>query len=239
MNKKLFISLPVWMVVALFAALAVLIGAPARAEESMVDTVIKELNKESKVIEVPIGRWKMAVVKDESCLDPNFVPDKKWKAITSGSMFPMNDTGYWFWAKFKVPETVEGMPVKGSKIFLKAGMERSGDIYVNGQWKNSFTHFDGEALLTINAKPGEEYSLVIKGANSTGGVVFTKAVLQFSAFTASQQEVNQYINDILLVRNMMDFAPDKAKWTKMLDKSVSLVDLAARDGKDNKSSWHR
>jgi len=206
-------------------------GAPARAEQSMVDNVIQSLNKESKVIEVPLARWKMAPIKDESCLDPNFVPGKGWKTISTGSMLPLNDIGYWFWTNFKVPETIKGLPTKGSRIFLTAGVERNGEIYINGQWKHSFSHFNGEALLTINAVPGEEYAIVIRANNNASGVIFTKATLEFSAFEAVQQEVNQYVNDIFLVRQLMDFSPDKDKWEKMLEKSAAKVDLAAR-GKD-------
>jgi len=233
MNKKLHISLTAVTAIALLLAIC-LSGAPARADQAMVDNVISKLGKESGAVEVPLERWKMTAVKDESCLDPNFVPGKGWKTVTTGSIFAMNENGYWFWTKYKVPETLNGLPTKGSKIFLSAGVERSGEIYINGQWKHAFTHSNGEAVLTINAIPGEEYSIVIRAANTTSSVVFTKVTLRFSAFEAVQQEVNHYINDIMLVRQLMDFSPDKEKWNAMLDRSASLVDLSARDSGDGK-----
>jgi len=39
--------------------------------------------------------------------------------------------------QLQVPETVNGLPTKGSRIFLTAGAERNGEIYINGQWNTA------------------------------------------------------------------------------------------------------
>ncbi len=222
------------MLAILTVAAVMLFGRGTKAEDSMVDKVIASLNQGSnmKTVQVPLTKWKASPARDMSPVDPNFVPDKKWKTIGPGNIFGMSDTGYWVWTNFKMPESIEGQPLRGTKVILKAGVDRSGEIYVNGLWKHTFSGMDGDALVTMDAKPGEEYAFLIKVWNNSGSVIFAKAWLEFSAFEAAQKEINMYLTDVALVQQLAPLSPDKAKWAALLEESAKKVDLKARETGD-------
>jgi len=72
----------------------------------------------------------------------------------------------WFRKVIEVPEFIAGVEVKGTIKFLTS-VDDYGYMWINGEAKGKFP-WDGEFLLTNDAKPGEKFVIVIKAIN-TGG----------------------------------------------------------------------
>lgn len=204
----------------------------AHAEDAIVDKVINSLNKQREAYKADLPKWKVNAKGCGNCLDQNFAPGKGWKSAAVGYAFQPSEAGVWIWTKYKIPETIGGLPAKGSRVMLKVGVLKSSDVYINGKWATNTTDDRGDALLTSNAIPGEEYSIVLHGVNRYAGGIFFKAYLEFVPQEAIQQEAVAFINDVAAVRSLLEYAPDKEKWLPLLDDAASLVDLDAFDKND-------
>lgn len=204
-------------------------------KESLIDTVVKKLSATNNLQKLQLYKWKFSTDIDKRCLDPNFIPDKKWLPAGLLVIIPPLEGGAWFWTKFKMPESVNGIPIQGSKVFLSATVIEVGEVFINGQLKQNFTGNNCDVLIVNSATPGEEYIFVIHiytlRPEKMGA--FAGAVLSFSLFDTLELEINKYLNNIETIRQFLDLAPEKDRWTTLLEKSVSLIDLPALDTKDN------
>jgi alpha-mannosidase len=208
-------------------------AAPARAQEAVADKVIAALSRQQEGLGVELAKWKVSNHCNESCFATGFKPDKKWKSAGKGYAFPTSETGVWFWTKYIIPEQIGGVSANGSKVMLFIGVLKSADIYVNGKWVVNTTDNRNDSLLTPNAVPGDEYDILVHGVNRRSGGILFEARLEFIPQTAMRQEANAYINDIKVMRMLLDSAPDKDRWLAAIDKSAALVDLDAFDKNDS------
>jgi alpha-mannosidase len=212
--------------------LFILVGRTACAETQL-DRVVKTLGAQATVFKVELPKWKVKLREDPRCLDPNFVPDKSWKSASIGYGFPQGGEGAWFWTKYKIPENINGKPVAGSKVELYSGIVLAHDIWINGKWVQDITEDRNSALVTMNAQPGEEYSILLKGRSIRSAGVLFKAYLTFSAIDKASQEANRYLTDVQVVQALKESSPDTGKWSDILERSATLVDLDAWSKQDD------
>ncbi len=203
------------------------------SEEIDIESIIKSLNITKEIQKMPLLNWKYNSSTDKRCLDPNFEPDKSWKIALPGTILPPTERNAWFWTKFKIPEKIRNTSIIGSKVILKANVVETGDIYINGHWKQNFRYLDGDALVTENALPNEEYIIVINVKNRNSGSVLVGAELEFSSSSILEQEIGAYLNDIVTIKSLLENHPEQEKIIKTLKKSISLIDFKARDSKND------
>jgi alpha-mannosidase len=205
---------------------------PAFAQGASVDAMVSRLSRRNDGFQADINRWKITLKTDANYLDPHFIPDAGWKSIAPGTHLLKSESGAWLWAKYRVPEMIGGMPLRGGRIQFLPIVMLSADIYINGVWKGNTYGRQGEFLVTDNAIPGEEYVFVIHEHNRYGDGMFLKAGLIFIPQKEIDREVNVYLNDVMSVRSLIGYAPDKAHWQAILERSAAAVDLDAFDKKD-------
>ncbi len=217
----------------IIAALAVCtFSFAARAQESAADKIIAKLDKRGDFFRLNLDKWKMTNKTEPNYTDPHYVPDKNWKKATAGLTFPQSENGIWLWSKYKVPETMGGVPMKGAKILFRPAVTQSEDVYINGVWKGNSYNLSGEFMLTDNATPGEEYVILIHGMNRFGQGAFLRATLVFIPQQELDLKINTYLNDLRTTRSLIEYAPDAAKWNEIIDRSAAAVDVEAFDKKD-------
>jgi gluconolactonase len=125
--------------------------------------------------------------------------DSRWPAITAPSLEERRGNGRfslnWYRLKFTMPETVGGFPVAGSSVVFEIVIDDYAEIWVNG--KNPIVlgqtggglvkgfNAPNRVLLARHARPGEEYTVAVLGANGPlgeppGNYIWVRsAVLEF------------------------------------------------------------
>ena len=219
------------LTLAAVAILVLAVCAAARAQDApLYKDVLEKLGSQDEAFRFPVSRWKAKNKMDERCLDPNYEP-KGWKKSMTGDIWA-HPGDRWFRSVFKMPDEIAGTPVKGSKVVFHATMQGYGHIYINGKHENYFRYDQGEALLTTNAVPGEEYIIIIRGINNQGTAVFADAYVSFSALDAVNQAANDYINKVRTVELFLEYADDQDKWLEVMNASAAAVDMDAWEKKD-------
>jgi len=102
--------------------------------------------------------------------------DSKWQ--TSLLDEHLTHDSCWFRKVIEVPEFIAGVSVKGKIKFLTS-IDDYGYMWVNGEPKGKFP-WDGEFLLTDDAKPGQKFVIVIKAINTGGPLRIIRAKIDFN-----------------------------------------------------------
>ncbi|MGA7837781.1 MAG: hypothetical protein WB996_07425, partial [Ignavibacteriaceae bacterium] len=90
--------------------------------------------------------------------------DSKWGSLELNQH--VTDDSCWLRKTIVLPKQILGTPVKG-KVKLLLSVDDYGYLWINGESKGYFP-WDGDFVLTENAKPGDKFVVVIKAIN-TGG----------------------------------------------------------------------
>jgi hypothetical protein len=94
--------------------------------------------------------------------------DSHWQPVDVGFKWWPHDSTGWFRTRIRVPETINGIPVKGGTIRMKAGMDNAAQAYVNGVFKQEFEWSKGDFILTEHPQPGEVITVALHGINRPG-----------------------------------------------------------------------
>ncbi|MHB0999133.1 MAG: alpha-mannosidase [Armatimonadota bacterium] len=199
----------------------------AASLEDSIDRLQNEMREES------IENWKY-ITRDVPGAEKPAYDDSTWQ---TGS--PEFDWGpapiVWIRNTITIPETAGGMPVAGSKVYLRAGIDDSGECYVNGVMKQAFDWDKCRVLLTENAKPGEKFQIAFKGINGPGGGRLLFAYLDFSFLEEWRSMFRTITNEIAIAKQMIDSEADKDKqkiYRDSLQSAVQAIDIDAINRKD-------
>jgi alpha-mannosidase len=152
---------------------------------------VKKLTDQLDLLsEASFNNWKYTAnlsLKAEELSSLNY-DDSKWQTSQLDEHLPIDSC--WFRKVIEVPKFIAGVSVKGPIKFLTT-VDDFGYMWINGESKGKFL-WDGEFLLTEDAKPGQKYVVVIKAYNTGGPFRIIKAKLDF----------NQPANIQNLIRNV-------------------------------------
>jgi len=119
--------------------------------------------------------------------------DSSWKS-RDDDWFDWGEDGFcWIRTSIKIPAMVGGMSISGSRITFKCGIDDDGIIYVNGKEAQKFHWDQGSVVLAQSAKPGETFSIAIKGINTMASGRLMFAELEFSNLSSVMGEVNTFL----------------------------------------------
>ncbi len=151
--------------------------------QSNVDRLVEELEFLSRG---SLNNWKYST---DFSIDPvkATVDDAGWKNLTlDESIFP---DSCWLRKEIVLPDRMLGQPVKGRVKFL-VSVDDYGFLWVNGESKGYFP-WDGEFVLTEDARPQQRFLLVIKAINTGGPLRLIRAEIQ----TESSSDLRTTIED--------------------------------------------
>lgn len=183
-----------------------------------------------------ISEWKYLPSEAEGAEQPSF-DDSTWKVGTPEFEWGSERTA-WLRKTVTIPETIGGVKVAGSKVTFCAGVDDDGECYVNGVHKLRFHWGECRVVLTENARPGEQFSIAIKGINQQGPGRLLFAHLEISTVEEMRSNAAAFVYDIEMSRRVIDAEQDAAKraaYQKALANSVSALDMAALDRGDTKA----
>ena len=140
--------------------------------QTPVDNIIEELEILSNA---SFNNWKYTTEMNLTPVQisrPDF-DDSGWKNLKFDErIYP---DSCWLRKRITLPDYIAGEQVSG-EMNLLLSVDDYGYLYVNGENRGHFP-WDGEFLLTQNARPGEKYVLVIKAVNTGGPLRLIRARL--------------------------------------------------------------
>ena len=82
---------------------------------------------------------------------PDF-DDSQWETVDLGFKWWPHDSTGWFRTRITVPESINGVPVQGGTIRMKAGVDNAAQAFVNSVFKQDFEWSKGDFILTEHAE---------------------------------------------------------------------------------------
>lgn len=162
--------------------------------------------------------------------------DSAWPVLNADSV-TWGDQGLaWFRTTVIVPEKVCGIPIAGSQITLKCGVDDRGLIYLNGKRAGGyFALNNGSAVIAESAVPGEKLFVVVKGLNAAdeGKLLFSR--LHVSVLDVFREPASKFVDahDLATIA-LNSMAPQKAApYLERVEDALNQVDFSALESGDN------
>ena len=132
--------------------------------------------------------------------DVNF-NDSAWGTLKIGEN--NYDDSCWLRKEIILPDKILGEPVQG-KIMLLLSVDDYGYLWINGESKGYFP-WDGDFVLTENAKPGEKFTIAIKAINTGGPLRLLRAEIQSENSKAIQQKIKDFALSMRVGQKLLSF----------------------------------
>ncbi|HEX9007281.1 MAG TPA: hypothetical protein VF889_08295, partial [Bacteroidota bacterium] len=109
----------------------------------------------------------------------------------------------WLRKEFVLPDRILGQPVGGSVHFLVT-VDDFGYLWVNGEARGMFP-WDGDFVLTTDAKPGQRFTLAIKAVNTGGPLRLLRAEIIVDRARATQQHFRDLALSLRTGQKLLSF----------------------------------
>ena len=156
--------------------------------------------------------------------------DSQWPTVAPGFTWTGENTSVWFRTRCVVPETINGVPTRGSVLRLDLGMDDDAQVYVNGKFLLKFNWDAGQMTLTDHAVPGQVFTLAVRGINGPGTGGLRHARLVYSLFAP----IERYMRDAQFVDRISGAMPPaaQARVRATLARSEGQLDMTALEARD-------
>jgi len=171
-------------------------------------------------------RWRLGEVPGAEA--PAF-DDSDWDRVAVGHKWWPSESTCWYRTRIRIPERVNGVPVAGSTVRLKVGIDNEAKAYVDGKLTQQFTWDDGDFVLRKNVRPGDVVTVALHAINRPGFGSLYKANLVSS-------ESEPMVDALRGLLDAREFAlaglddlneQDAAHWTELARTALKHVDLQA------------
>ncbi|MBI4559533.1 MAG: beta-galactosidase [Candidatus Hydrogenedentes bacterium] len=155
--------------------------------------------------------------------------DSDWEQVEVGYRWYPHDSTCWFRTRITIPESINEVPVTGSTVRLKLGVDNEAKVYVNGEFRQQFTWADGDVVLAENARRGETVTVAVYGINRPGYGSLYRAFLVSSACEEMVEAVRGLLQEFECIEADAPFlSADRARqWNVRIDSAISQLDLQA------------
>lgn len=216
---------------AVTAALILSLGLCAAASARTIDDTLARLGQIGS--NPSIGEWRYQPNEVTGAEQPSF-DDSSWK--TGSPEFEWGrERIAWLRRTITIPDSIGGVKVAGSKVTFCAGIDDDGECFVNGVHRQTFHWAECRVVLSENARPGEQFVVVLKGINHQGPGRLLFAHLQIDTVEEMRSNCAAFVQDIEMCKRLIDTEQDAGKKTiyrnAMVD-ALSLLDLTALDSGD-------
>ena len=151
--------------------------------------------------------------------------DSQWQTLTlNQSIYP---DSCWIRKKIVLPSTYLGKPITGQVKFL-VSVDDYGYLYVDGENKGMFP-WDGEFVLTNNAKPGQTFLLSIKAINTGGPLRLIRAELAFDSTKNIQQTVSDFSLSLHIGEKLLSFDTYQTSSRQKVDPGIDKTSIAKKE----------
>ncbi len=208
---------------------------------SKVDQICAVLEQE---LSLQMDEWKYSNQMFADAWKPNF-SDKDWKnIIINEQVYP---DSAWLRKQITIPSRILGTKVDGGTIRFLVTVDDAGICWINGEKKGLFK-WNGEYVLTEDARPGDKFDIAIKAINTGGPMRLLRAELEWDKVKTLSKEVQSYVTSLKTGQKLLsddtylktgrvklDTGIDQSTIPKerrielrsVLDDAVEIVDLKA------------
>ncbi len=165
----------------------------------------------------------LGIASDEPA-QPKF-NDSQWQTLSlNQSIYP---DSCWLRKEVTLPSTYLGNPVHGQIKFL-VSVDDYGYFYVNGEYKGMFP-WDGEFVLTPDAKPGQKFLLAIKAINTGGPLRIMRAQLAFEMTSSLQQTIADFALSLRVGQKLVSFDTYQTSSRHKVDPGTDKTSFAKKE----------
>lgn len=216
------------------------LSATSGSGQSKVDRLVEELDFLSSG---SINNWKYSTSFAGDPTTPGF-SDAGWENLKlNQSIYP---DSCWIRREIILPEYMLGERMKGAVKFL-ISVDDYGYLWVNGESKGHFP-WDGEFVLTNDAKPGQKFLVAIKAINTGGPLRLIRAQIQSEASSELRNMIENFSLSLRAGQKLLSFdtyqsnarrkedpgtdkskinREEKQRLAELLQSTTSLVNLDA------------
>jgi alpha-mannosidase len=152
-----------------------------------IDRLTEELEALS-VVSYDHWKYRADVSFDKAAISEMSTPgydDKDWKTIQMRQHVYVDSC--WIRKELTLPEKYMGQAVNGP-VKLLLSLDDYGYLWVNGEEKGHFP-WNGEFVLTENARPGKKFIILIKAHNTAGPMRLLRAQLKFEKYRPLLEQI--------------------------------------------------
>ena len=193
---------------------------------SAIDDAIAQFGQ---ITDSTVRDWKIEVSDVPGAVKPDF-DDSGWKVVSPEYDWSLKPTA-WLRKTITIPEKVGLMPIEGSRVVLRVGIDDLGECYVNGVLRQKFNWDQCHIVLTENARPGEKFVVAVKGINTGGPGRLLSARLEYSVIESIKGMGEQMLGELWCARRLVNWMKDdkdkQATYTKLLDSAADVIDTEA------------
>ena len=159
---------------------------------------------------------------------PDF-DDSQWETVDLGFKWWPHDSTGWFRTRITVPEFINGVPVQGGTIRMKAGVDNAAQAFVNSVFKQDFEWSKGDFILTEHAQPGEIITVALHAINRPGSGSLYEARLVNDNGEALVDGLRGLVKDIDAALEDVEYVPaEEAAHARMqAHEALQVLDLDA------------
>ena len=171
--------------------------------QTKVDVLVKTLDQLSKQ---SFNNWKVSTTFRPGAIDgaefsrPDF-DDSNWQSLSLNQSIYVDSC--WLRKEITLPKFIAGYPVKGKVKFL-VSVDDYGYLWINGKTKGRFP-WDGEFVLTENAKPGMNFTLLIKAINTGGPLRLIRAEITTDKGLSIQKKIEDFSLSLKVGQKLLSF----------------------------------
>ena len=188
---------------------------------------------EAQIVPQPLDQWRFRQP-DVAGGEAVSFDDSAWPTVAPGFTWPQERSRGWFRTRYVVPETVNGVPTRGTILRLDLGMDDEAEVYVNGKFLLRFDWDAGQMTLTEHAVPGQVYLLAVRGINGVGSGELRHARLVYSLLAPFAR----YVREAQFVDQVAGQLPAPAQGSvrATLRRSEGQIDLDALRARNYKKA---
>ena len=186
-----------------------------------------------QITDTTVRDWKIIVSDVPGAEKPDF-DDSAWKVVSPEYDWSLKPTA-WLRKTIIIPEKVGPMPVAGSRVILRMGLDDIGECYVDGVFRQRFDWDQCHVVLTESARPGEKFVVAVKGINTGGPGRLLSASLEYSVIESIKGMGEQILGELWSANRLVNKESDKSKqlsYRKLLDTAVNVIDTKALEQGD-------
>jgi len=142
--------------------------------------------------------------------------DSGWSVLKLGQSIFLDSC--WIRKEITVPDNILGKPMKGKLKFL-VSVDDYGYLWVNGESKGYFP-WDGEFILTDDAKPGQKFVIAVKAINTGGPLRLLRADLKSEYASTSQDAIDDFGLSMRVGQKLLSFDTYQTNATRKTDPGI-------------------
>jgi len=181
-----------------------------------------------RLLDSNVHEWRWKLGESRGAEKPEF-DDLKWEHVDIGFRWWPHDSAGWFRTRIKIPETINGIPLKGGEVRMKAGVDNGARAFVNGAFKQEFEWSKGDFILTEHSQPGQVITVAFHATNRPGSGGLLEARLVNTAAEPLVETLRAFAKDLDAAVEDASYVPaaEIQHWRRLTRDALQSLDLSA------------